>query len=112
MGRIYAGKTATSQFNILVMKHLQISVFGKVQGVFFRASAKAVADMLGVRGRVINQPDGSVYIEAEGDEFSLEEFLAFCHQGPEKSQVEKVLVNEAELKNYRNFEITKKLVKT
>ncbi len=92
------------------MKHLQVSVYGKVQGVFFRASTKAVADVLGVKGLVVNQPDGSVYIEAEGDDFSLEEFLDFCRQGPEKAQVQKVVINEAEPKNYRNFEIKKKLV--
>lgn len=82
---------------------------GKVQGVYFRASTKAVADLLGIKGMVMNQPDGSVYIEAEGDDFSMSEFLDFCHQGPEKALVEKVITNEAELKNYRNFEVTKKI---
>jgi acylphosphatase len=49
------------------MKHWNIKVTGKVQGVFFRASTKAVADQLGVKGFVKNLSDGSVYIEAAGD---------------------------------------------
>ena len=48
------------------MKRLTIQVIGEVQGVFYRATSKAVADQLGVKGYVMNQPDGSVYIEAEG----------------------------------------------
>jgi len=59
------------------MKHLNISIRGKVQRVFFRLTTKAVADQVGVRGFVVNLKDGSVYIEAEGDEFSLDSLLEF-----------------------------------
>ena len=45
------------------MKHLNIIIKGKVQGVFFRASTKAVADQLGVRGIFKNEPNGDVFIE-------------------------------------------------
>jgi acylphosphatase len=90
------------------MKHLNITIYGKVQGVFFRAATKAVADQLGVKGFVKNQQDGSVYIEAEGDEFSLDSFLTFCNEGPDKAIVEKIDVIEDDVKNYRNFEKVKK----
>ena len=90
------------------MKHLNIIVEGKVQGVFFRAATKAVADQLSVKGFVKNQADGSVYIEAEGDDFSLETLIEWCNKGPERAVVEKVTASEAELKNYRNFEVVKK----
>ena len=90
------------------MKHLNITVHGKVHGVFYRASTKAVADQLGIKGLVKNMKDGTVYIEAEGDDFSLETFLEWCHEGPEKAQVEKVDAQEGEVKNYRNFEVIKK----
>lgn len=90
------------------MKHLNITVEGVVQGVFFRATTKAVADQLGIKGFTKNQPDGSVYIEAEGDDFSMESFLEWCHKGPERSRVEKVTTTEGEVKNYRNFEVVKK----
>ena len=45
------------------MKHINIKVTGKVQGVFFRAGAKAVADQLGVKGWVKNLNDGSVKLK-------------------------------------------------
>ncbi len=90
------------------MKHLDIIISGKVQGVFFRATSKAVADQLGIRGTARNRPDGTVFIEAEGDDFSLELFLEFCHKGSDRSVIENVSVSEAELKNYVNFEVLKR----
>lgn len=90
------------------MKHLKIKIYGKVQGVFYRATTKAVADQLGIKGFVRNEKDDTVYIEAEGDEFSLSEFVEFCHKGPDRAIVEKVELLPGELKNYRNFEILKK----
>lgn len=89
-------------------QHLQIRVFGKVQGVFFRASTKAVADQLGVKGRVKNEKDGSVLIEAEGSATLLDEFVQWCHQGPEKARVEKVELSEGEWQNFSNFVVIKK----
>jgi len=74
----------------------------------FRASTKAVADQLGIKGNVRNLPNGDVFIEAEGDKMSLELFLEFCHEGPEHAEVDSVESNEGELKNYRNFEVVKK----
>lgn len=90
------------------IKHLDIIVSGKVQGVFFRLSTKAVADQLGVKGIAQNHADGTVYIEAEGDRFALESFLEWCHEGPERADVEKVASVEGEMKNYRNFEVIRK----
>ena len=89
-------------------KHLDIVVSGKVQGVYFRLTTKAVADQLGVKGTARNKPDGTVAIEAEGDPFSLDAFLEWCHDGPERAVVEKVVANEGEMKNYRNFEVIRK----
>ncbi len=90
------------------MKHLNITIKGKVQGVFFRASTKAVADQLGVRGTVKNEPNGDVFIEAEADSATLDMFLDWCHEGPENARVTSIETNEGELKNYRNFEVLKR----
>ena len=90
------------------MRHLNIIIKGKVQGVFFRATTKAVADQLGVRGIVRNEPNGDVFIEAEADNATLEMFLDWCHEGPEEAHVTTVETNEGELKNYRNFEVLKR----
>ncbi|WP_448700756.1 acylphosphatase [Mucilaginibacter sp. AW1-3] len=91
-------------------KHLNITIHGKVQGVSFRYTTKAVADQLGVRGIINNQPDGSVYIEAEADDWNMQLFLDWCNEGPTGAVVNSVETNEAELKNYRNFEIVKRSV--
>jgi acylphosphatase len=90
------------------MKHLDITVKGKVQGVFYRASTKAVADQLGVKGFIKNEPNGDVFIAAEGDKISLEMFMDWCHEGPQDADVTSVESHEGELKNYRNFEVVKK----
>ncbi|MFI5160071.1 MAG: acylphosphatase [Sphingobacteriales bacterium] len=89
-------------------KHLDITVTGQVQGVFYRASTKAVADQLGVKGTVRNEADGNVFIEAEGDTIALDMFLDWCKEGPEHAKVISVQSNEGELKNYRNFDVVRK----
>lgn len=88
-------------------KHFAITVYGKVQGVFFRLSTKEYADKLGIKGFVKNQEDGSVYIEAEGPSPLIEQFIAWCKKGPERAVVEKVEQQEFQLKNYVNFEVRK-----
>lgn len=90
------------------MKHIKIRITGKVQGVSFRATTKAIADQMGVRGVIKNEKDGSVYMEAEGDDTSLEVFQEWCNEGPDRAKIENVEVTSGELKNYRNFEIIKK----
>jgi acylphosphatase len=90
------------------MKHINIKVIGKVQGVFFRASTKAVADQMGVKGKVKNEKDGSVLIEAEADELSLNLFVDWCKQGPDKAVVDAVEVSDGEWQNFSNFVVIKK----
>ena len=84
-------------------KHLNIKVTGKVQGVWFRDSTRAEALKLGINGFVRNEPDGSVYIEAEGNSNVLKKFIEWCHSGPEKAIVTGVKVNGAELNNFNEF---------
>ena len=85
------------------MKHLNIKVYGKVQGVYYRATTVEKAKIFGVFGFVRNEKDGTVYIEVEGEEENLEKFVAWCHIGPERAVVEKVVVEDGSLKNYENF---------
>lgn len=87
------------------MVRVAIHVRGKVQGVFFRASTKDQADQLGICGWVRNNYDGSVTIEAEGEELFVEKFVAWCHQGPSRAKVERVDVTNVEPLYCKNFEI-------
>ncbi|QEC51034.1 acylphosphatase [Anseongella ginsenosidimutans] len=90
-------------------KHLNIRITGKVQGVWFRDSTKAVANQLGITGFVRNEPDGSVYAEAEGIPLNLDQFLEWCHEGPERASVENVEVQESEvLQGFSDFVVRKK----
>lgn len=75
-------------------KHLDITVRGRVQGVGFRAFVKHVAEKLAIKGTVKNQDDGSVFIEAEGDESQLNLLIEKCKSGPPLSSVKKVNVAE------------------
>lgn len=87
--------------------HVNISVSGRVQKIGFRYSTLEVADQLGIVGFVQNLSDGSVYIEAEGTEESVETFIAWCHHGPRWAHVDKVEVEKAEMKNFTIFEINR-----
>lgn len=87
------------------MKNLSIRVAGTVQGVFFRASTKKIADQLGVSGFVRNEPDGTVYIEAEGADDVLQQFVDWCRQGPPRAIVEDVRVNEGDVKSFAHFDV-------
>jgi acylphosphatase len=85
--------------------HLNITVAGKVQGVFFRASAKKRAEELGIKGMVKNLKDGTVYIEAEGEEPIIEEYLKWCWKGSITSKVTKVDSSSSDVINYTDFKI-------
>jgi acylphosphatase len=65
--------------------HLKIS--GRVQGVYYRASALQEAQKLGLVGWVMNCADGSVEALAEGEKSKLEQFIAWCQRGPEGARI-------------------------
>ena len=85
------------------MKAIRIIVTGKVQGVFFRQHTKQTAGKLSIKGFVQNRSDGSVYIEAEGEEESMEQFIQLCKQGTASSKVENISVSEITLIGFKNF---------
>ena len=87
------------------MEHYQFRITGKVQGVFFRQTSKEKADEFGVKGFARNEPDGSVYIEAEGAPEALEKFGKWCETGPENARVEQVKTTPGKPKGYTTFEV-------
>jgi acylphosphatase len=86
-------------------KHFNIRVSGRVQGVYFRASTKRKADDLDIKGFVRNEPDGSVYIEAEGNEIQMTQFIEWCNKGPESARVSACTVAEGAGRNFDAFQI-------
>ncbi|MBS1594517.1 MAG: acylphosphatase [Bacteroidetes bacterium] len=87
------------------MTNLRVTVSGKVQGVFFRANVKKVADVLGVYGWVRNERNGSVSLEAEGPEEMVFKLVDYCHHGPDTAVVEKVSITGGVIVGYDSFEI-------
>ena len=83
-----------------------IFIYGEVQGVFLRRSAKMQADKLGVVGLVRNRRDGSVEIIAQGSKSKVNAFIKWCKKGPPFAKVEKVEVEwRKNLEDFEEFEV-------
>ncbi len=87
------------------MKAIEITVRGRVQGVFFRASTRDKALAAGISGWCKNQSDGSVFIHAEGSEQALDNFMAWCHKGPMMAIVTELTSEAVEAEGFSSFEI-------
>ncbi len=83
--------------------HLLIK--GKVQGVFFRATAKKIADKLNVTGWIKNRKDDNVEAMVTGSQQQLEEFINWCRKGPEKAAVEDVIITNQQETSFNDFEV-------
>jgi len=86
-----------------LVKHYNIRIDGRVQGVGFRYAARNIARSYGINGFVRNEPDGTVYIEAEGEEKNLNRYLAWCRKGPSMSYVTEVNFEEGEIKPFPSY---------
>lgn len=87
------------------MATLHIIVKGKVQGVFFRASAKEVADTCGVKGWVRNTEEGDVEIMVSGTEHNLQAFVDWCRKGPNKAVVSDVFITTEKETDFGEFKV-------
>ncbi len=88
-----------------MIKHYNIIVQGRVQGVSYRYSAFQKAQDMNILGFVKNLPNKSVEIEAEGEEETLDQFYLWCKEGPTRARVDKINLSETELVPYNRFEI-------
>ncbi len=84
-------------------QHKNITIFGDVQGVGFRFAARNVALKYGMNGFVENLPDGSVYIEIEGNTAQLESFIFWCKEGPSHATVNDMKIEDGEVKKFTEF---------
>jgi acylphosphatase len=85
----------------------QIKVFGKVQGVYFRAFTEKKANQLGLCGWVKNEPDDSVLIEVEGHLMKVDEMTEWAKTGSPLSKVSHIEFKDGELKHFNSFRILK-----
>ncbi len=87
------------------MKSYQITVSGRVQRVGFRFHTHKTANLMSIKGFVMNKPNGDVYIEAEGEDQNLNEFILWCRKGPDWSTVTDIKIIEQPVCNYKTFDI-------
>ena len=86
---------------------LTLKIYGRVQGVFFRAETARQARSLGLVGKVRYAEDGTVEIVAEGNRGDLERLLKWCQRGPSVSRVEKVGAEWEEYKgDFETFSVS------
>ncbi len=76
------------------IKRYRGRVYGKVQGVYFRANAQEKARSLGLTGWIRNVEDGSVEFEVQGSEDTIRQFLKWAEEGPPAARVDNIHIEE------------------
>ena len=90
------------------MTRAELTITGRVQGVFYRGSAQKEAQRLALTGEVWNDDDGSVRAIVEGPKDKVEAFIAWCRRGPPSARVDEVRVSWAEARGeFRGFDVTR-----
>ncbi|TVQ28377.1 MAG: acylphosphatase [Spirochaetaceae bacterium] len=88
------------------MTAVRVRVHGRVQGVGFRYSTRYKAQELGITGWVRNEFDGTVLVEAEGNEEAIKSFVSWLKTGPPPARVESVDVQKkAPTESWRRFSV-------
>jgi acylphosphatase len=80
-------------------------VTGRVQGVFFRDTARRRAEAAGVAGWISNRPDGAVEAVFEGEPDRVDELVEFCRRGPSRAEVANVEVIDEEPEGLTRFTV-------
>ena len=96
-----------------MLNHLNITLYGKVQGVFLRRTVQHEAERRGISGFVRNETDGTVYIEAEGDVEKITQFVSWLKAGAGSAdggaggdfKITQVDADPGQFKAYDSFEI-------
>ena len=86
-----------------IARHLSIT--GRVQGVFFRATAKKEAERLGVTGWVRNRDDGSVEAHVEGARVAVDDLVERLREEPAAAKVHGIEVLDVEPEGFDDFAI-------
>jgi len=90
------------------IKTFTLHITGKVQGVWYRASAKDQALALGLTGKIWNDVDNTVSAVVQGPEGKIMSFITWCKKGPPLAKVEDVKYEEAPVDfRFESFEISR-----
>jgi acylphosphatase len=90
-----------------MLKHINVSIIGDVQGVFFRRTVKHEANRQGISGFIRNEQDGTVYMEAEGPEETIGTFSVWLKGGAGEGAhaIKTIDIAEGSFKAFEGFEI-------
>ena len=69
---------------------IRLRIYGKVQGVWFRAWTVQEARRLGLDGWVRSCADGSVEAVLAGPEVRVREMVGLCQRGPPSARVARI----------------------
>jgi acylphosphatase len=83
----------------------RVVVHGRVQGVFFRDSARERANAHGVAGWVRNRSDGAVEAVLEGPPDAVDRVARFFETGPAQASVDQLEVEEESPEGLTGFEV-------
>ncbi len=87
------------------MRRVRVSISGRVQGVFFRASCAREARRLHVSGWIRNTPGGGVEAVFEGPDGDVDALIGWCRSGPDLARVEAVQIAEEALTGEDGFHV-------
>jgi len=81
--------------------HLLIK--GKVQGVYYRVSAKKIAEEYGITGWIKNTKEGDVEAVAGGSNEAVTNFIEWCKKGPRNASVTDVIITDMAIESHETF---------
>jgi acylphosphatase len=87
------------------MPTVHLLINGKVQGVFYRATARQKAELLGIRGWIRNTADGDVEAVVSGGEYQVSQFVQWCRKGPPRAAVTNVSITAMAEESFESFEV-------
>ncbi len=87
------------------MKAIRLIISGKVQGVFYRVSAREKALALAIGGWIKNLNNGNVEAVVCGEPAHLNEFIEWCKKGPAGAKVTDVFIEPASPGGLTTFKI-------
>lgn len=90
------------------MPTIRLLIRGKVQGVFYRATARDVAEEIGLTGWVRNTEEGDVECIASGTDEQLQRFIEWCKLGPRRAVVTAVQVSKEKEEAFDGFKVIRR----
>ncbi len=87
------------------MTTVRLKIKGKVQGVFFRATAREIAEKNNLKGWIKNKSDGAVEVVVTGKKEAVETFIEWCKEGPKRAVIDEVNVTSLDEIIFSEFQI-------